>query len=71
MCECRERINEKLAERNAKISVGFCFDNQDGPSRKMILAPPSIELEKVDKKKRGALPILSASFCPFCGQPYA
>ena len=71
MCQCLERIDEKLVNRNAKIAVGFTAGFDDGPTRKMGLAPPMIELEKADKKKRGALPILMATYCPFCGVKYS
>ena len=70
MCKCRSMIDEKLAAHNAKIAVGFCAGDDDGPTRSFGLSPPMIELEKADKKKRGALPILVATFCPFCGDKY-
>jgi hypothetical protein len=70
MCRCREKTNEKLAEYNAQIAVGFTASFEDGPVRKMGLAPPMIETEKLDKKKRGRPPILMASYCPFCGTKY-
>lgn len=71
MCQCRERIDEKLADQNAKIAVGFTAGFNDGPTLKMGLAASMIELEKADKKKRGALPILMATYCPFCGVKYS
>jgi hypothetical protein len=71
MCECRKKLDEKLAAKNAKIATGFTASFEDGPTRGMQLAPPMIVLEKADKKKRGSLPILMASYCPFCGHEYA
>lgn len=71
MCSCRERVDAKLTERNARIAFGFCASNEDGPTRGMSLSPPMIVLEKLDKKKRGSLPTLIASYCPFCGKEYA
>jgi hypothetical protein len=68
MCNCRERVNKKLAARNAEIAAGFMLTNNDGPTRGMKLSPPMIMLEKVDAKKRGKLPILVAAYCPFCGK---
>lgn len=71
MCGCRQQVNEKLIERNAKIAAGFTASFNDGPTRGMGLSPPMILLEKADKKKRGELPTLIATFCPFCGEKYS
>jgi hypothetical protein len=67
MCQCRERIDKRLAERNARIASGFTIDLTK-PAASMSFAPPLIHLEKVDRKKRGTLPMLVASYCPFCGE---
>jgi hypothetical protein len=70
MCGCRGKVDEKLAYKNAKIASGFTASFEDGPTRGMRLAPPMILLEKADKNKRGSLPALLASYCPFCGEEY-
>jgi hypothetical protein len=59
MCDCVDRLNGKLAEKNAAIVT-----NLFGPARTCVT------LYKVDEKKRGRLPVLVASHCPFCGVEY-
>jgi hypothetical protein len=66
MCDCRKAVNERLAFSNAKIAEGLLF----GEGR-LDLASPQIVLEKIDKDKRGKLPNLIATCCPFCGERYA
>ncbi len=65
MCDCRKFMDAKLAALNARIAVGFTFDDA-----RMDVAPPMIVLEKVDEKRRGKLPNVLASCCPFCGEKY-
>lgn len=66
-CGCRKDVNEKLASSNAKIGMGLLFGFESATMRE---APPMIVLEKVDDKKRGKIPHLVATFCPFCGVRY-
>lgn len=64
MCECRKRMNEKLAPLNARLAFGFTFGGGH-----MDLSPPMIETERL--KPRGKKPpIILATFCPFCGEKY-
>lgn len=70
MCDCRTKVDEKLVDHNARIAISFELSDGDGPTRGMVLAPPSIEVEKIYKKKRGKPPILMANYCPFCGTKY-
>lgn len=65
MCGCREMINLELEAKNSRLAFGFTFGG-DG----MNLSPPMIELEKIDKSKRGKPPILLVTYCPFCGERY-
>lgn len=65
MCECRESIDKELAASNAKIAAALLIDHCV-----LNLAPPMIALEKIDEKKRGRLPNLLATYCPFCGERY-
>lgn len=59
MCDCINKINKHLEPQNAIITVNF-FDEPQA----------FISLSKRDKEKRGKLPLLLASFCPFCGEKY-
>lgn len=64
-CKCIEAINEKLAERNSKLEIGFTFGFEGRASYTF----PSLSTEKLNKKNRdrcGAIP----TFCPFCGVKY-
>lgn len=62
MCDCRTKIDEKLAPRNARLAFGFTLG--DGS---MDLTPPLIATEKLAPRGKKP-PILFASFCPFCGE---
>ncbi len=68
MCDCREAVNKRLESSNARIAYGFTFSHDNGVG--MELSPPMIELEKIDKAKRGKPPILLATCCPFCGERF-
>ncbi len=61
MCECISRINADLKERGINAAI---ITNIFGTPH------ATISLYKVDDKKRGKLPILMASKCPFCGEKY-
>lgn len=67
MCTCNTRINAGLKANNAQLAFGFVLSDADGASRGMSMASPLIMLEKLDRARRGAMPILMATFCPFCG----
>jgi hypothetical protein len=62
MCDCRKRINESLAPKNARLAYGFTIGNGA-----MDISPPLIELEKIAPRGKKP-PILMATFCPFCGE---
>lgn len=64
-CEGREAVNRVLASRNARVAFGFTFNDD-----KMKVSPAMIMLEKVDPARRGKLPILLATYCPFCGKKH-
>lgn len=65
MCDCRKAVDERLAFSNARIAFGFTFSDAN-----MDISPPMIVLEKLDDKKRGRVPTLLATCCPFCGERY-
>ena len=60
-CKCITDADKKLASKNAKLTVTFNLMGQ---------VFPQIMVEKADTKKRGPLPILVPTFCPFCGKKY-
>ena len=63
MCDCIKNVDEKLAERNARLTQALVFGNR---------AAPTIMLQtKVIEKKRGAKPVgMFLCYCPFCGEKY-
>jgi len=62
MCDCIERINKKLAERNTELSTCFSLDSP-GMKHELLVAT-----NKVDKTKKGRVILATATFCPFCGE---
>lgn len=63
MCKCADAVDAELAAKNGRLAFGFTV--REG---RMELTRPLIQLEKLDGKKRGKLPSLVASYCPFCGE---
>ncbi len=65
-CGCRERVNGALAERNAELygsGQAWSFEKHTVvPQTAIYLA-----VQKLDPRKRARLPLLAATFCPFCG----
>lgn len=60
-CGCVKKVNEHLANQNGRLAVGFAVTDS-GLITRLIIGT-----EKVDKSKRAKPPIVSATFCPFCG----
>lgn len=70
MCDCRERVNKSLEDKNACIAIGFMAGTEDGSTRYFLRSAPMIVLEKKLVTLRTKLPTLLASYCPFCGEKY-
>lgn len=66
MCDCMTRVNEKLKERNTKISVSFCLT----ADLSEVDAMPMLQTEKLDKRSRVKPTNVIPTFCPFCGIKY-
>ena len=63
MCDCIKNVDEKLAERNTRLTQALVFGNRSAPT--IMLQTEVIE------KKRGAKPVgMFLSYCPFCGEKY-
>lgn len=61
-CGCEQRMNDHLAKHNGKLAVATqCTQSMD------LIARLCVQTEKLDKSKRKAVPVVMASFCPFCG----
>jgi hypothetical protein len=66
MCNCNERVNEKLKEKNARLAFSFCLSSDLSEADAMLM----IQTEKVNKAYRGKIPTVIPTFCPFCGVKY-
>jgi len=71
MCNCVERINERLKEFNGELDTMLQYEKKENPVRVEIKGPyTQVQCLKIDTKKRKALPALVARYCPFCGTRY-
>lgn len=61
-CSCVKQVNEKLAQHNGQLAVGFGITADMGVITRLLIGT-----EKKDKSKRTRPPVVSATFCPFCG----
>jgi len=62
MCDCIEKVNEKLKEHNKQLELVIFFDGT--PSRVMI------HTVKVERRGKGRDGFLAANYCPICGEKY-
>ncbi len=63
MCECLKEVDATLAQHNCRLSTAFQITGDMGVRMRLTLAT-----EKLDKSKRKPAPVVTASFCPFCGK---
>ena len=61
--QCFVKLNERLAEDNARLAMGFMITESMSLRSRLLVAT-----EKIDKSKRKAPPSVVASYCPFCGE---
>jgi copper chaperone CopZ len=64
-CNCVKTVNEQLAKANGELSIGFGMTKDMGIITRLIIGTV-----KKDKSKRDKPPIVSATFCPFCGTKF-
>ena len=62
MCECIEKVEAKLAEKNTRLHLAFSCSGE--PTKVML------GTEKIDSKVRGKPVNLISAYCPFCGVKY-
>ena len=63
-CNCVALIDAQLKDRNARVATRLVLNFKTGDARSTA---PLVQLEKIDSKKRKAVPTMVATFCPFCG----
>ncbi len=59
-CNCAKSVNERLAENGGELLVDLF-----NPQRTFVAT-----IHKADVKRKKKLPLVQASFCPFCGVKY-
>lgn len=60
MCDCANKMNEKIAPMNYRLTRNLLEENP----------PVLIEMHKIETRKRTASSSLVATYCPFCGVKY-
>jgi hypothetical protein len=60
MCDCVKEVDAMLRDKNAVLVTTLFGDP------KVV-----IQTVKLEPRKRGSLPYMLASYCPFCGEAYA
>lgn len=62
MCNCIEKVNEKLKERNAMVNSSINLLNPSAAER--------VAIQVLALQKSKSVPNLFATYCPFCGEKY-
>jgi len=65
-CSCIETVNEKLAERNTRLTIPIVFGKSNLSADRLMIVTEQIETGRGKAKATG----IFASFCPFCGVKY-
>lgn len=68
MCDCRAKLDEKLKAHNGRIAMAILLPAEGSNA---LRARVLVQTEKLDTKKRKAVPAVMASYCPFCGEHIA
>ena len=67
MCECTQRINERLGRTGHQLSMGFAINSQTGEVSAYLLVKTERATLPATVKK-GPCPAVPVRFCPFCGE---
>ncbi len=62
MCQCIEKVNKLFEERGIQARVSATLPLENNVKAKVIVA--------LEKMGRGKIPVLTATYCPFCGEKY-
>ncbi|CAD7023301.1 hypothetical protein REJC140_00160 [Pseudorhizobium endolithicum] len=65
-CTCIETVNEKLAERNTRLTLPLVFGRKPGEPERLMIVTEQIETGRGKAKAVG----MFATCCPFCGVKY-
>jgi hypothetical protein len=64
-CDCIAKMDAKLGEHNSRLCLAFVYGGPEGAQQRV-----SIRSEKIEPRNRKVMGAV-ATFCPFCGVPYA
>jgi hypothetical protein len=62
MCDCIQKVNEKLKEFNTELDLLFYIDGS--PNRVCL------STSKIIAHERGRAKTMGPTYCPFCGVKY-
>lgn len=65
-CRCVNTVDKELAKVGVAVDWAFMIHPQSGITRTRA----RIAVRKLDPKSRKPMPIVSATYCPFCGKEY-
>ena len=66
MCDCIEKVNKLLEDKNTKLDVPIMYtiDKRFSADRVKI-----VTVKRDDKNRKKPIPVTPA-YCPFCGNSY-
>lgn len=67
MCDCTTEVDKQLAERGSNTRLAFAMQVTEDMGLKYCLL---VGVEKIDKSKRKPPMLVTATFCPFCGEKF-
>jgi hypothetical protein len=67
-CKCVEDVNAKLAESGCRVTRHMQINFA---TQMASLSGPCVAVERIGKSKRGKIPTVLCSYCPFCGKKFA
>lgn len=64
-CKCVDQVNKKLEPHKVKILQHMRINFSTG---KGDMSGPCVEVRRIGDSKRGKIPVVPCTFCPFCGK---
>lgn len=69
-CDCIKQLNEQLAPHNVRCKTKNSMSGLRTGKPKYTGQVFLIPLEKIDTKKKEAIPVMFVLYCPICGKKY-
>lgn len=67
MCDCANKVDEKLATRNTRLTRALMFRDTGEHGPNLLLQTEQIETGRGKQKAAS----MFLNYCPFCGEKYA